>query len=114
MNKELSAILGPVVKRVREADKYSWALLKNGINDTGFYFADSLHEQMVMEYFGSACERALQRLPDDAFNQLMVIYYSTFPMTERGASRSDVTAHYSMVCLEEILRRARLAAARSF
>lgn len=112
MDRQLSAILGPVIKKVIASQRYLWGQLKWDIDSLGPWSGE-VHELKAVEYFHDICEREITRLDNEAFNKLVIIYYQRFGMGESGSSPTVVRHFFTMTCVEEILRRARIAASRT-
>jgi hypothetical protein len=99
-------ILFPAIKRVRLFNSNVWWELKWEVWDSGY----QSHYRIQDEYIKPA-QRALAHLPNDQLNVLIEEWARQHPEIE--ATDLIVKDHYSSVIVEEIVRRACIAAYRT-
>lgn len=106
MNKTERSILGPVIKRTRLSHKNAWWDLKQQILDTGFqsYYP-------AQDYFDRIAKNQLSRISNSDIFVLTEEWKKVYP--ESVPTADQVFEHYSYLIIEEVVRRAGIAAYRT-
>lgn len=107
MNREERRLLRATIKAVRSRKNWAWDNLKREIWDLGYQvmYASQLD-------FLSAIESEVRRFSQDLRNDLMKAWKSAKPLRD-DINDSNFESAYTLLILEEIVERARVAAYRT-
>lgn len=107
MTRNEQRILGPAIKQVIQNNRYAWLDLKREICDLGY---QSCYESQGD--FLAPAERAAAGLPPEVRSLLFDEWNSATPRRDK-ISEANLGAAYTLLILEEIIERARVAAYRT-
>lgn len=106
MTRNEKRILRDLLKQVVRHDRWAWVELKRQIWDLGnqsYYDAQG--------NFLLAAERHIKRLPSDVRGELIAEWNSARPSNPIATDNFEAT--YTLLALEEVIERARIAAYRT-
>lgn len=107
MNRTEAKILRETIKAVTYPNKHLWLELKRQILDLGHQNYYSYQDE-----FKRLAKRAVCRLQEQAFVELKLTYSNQYK-NQATPSLEQLIDHYTMVIVEEIVRRATIAAYRT-
>ena len=107
MNRTESRILREATKKVAHHNKHLWWELKRQIWDFGYQTNYPCQGEYEI-----AAKRAVSHLPEASLQELHLAYSAQFN-NEQPISRERLIDHYTAVMIEEIVRRAGIAAYRT-
>lgn len=107
MNRTETRILRKVTADVVHHNKYLWWELKHQIWDFGYrsYYPRQSEYELPSK-------RAINHLPEQSLDELRLEYSAQYG-DEPSPSRERLVEHYAMLMIEEIVRRAEIAAYRT-
>jgi len=107
MNRTEARILREATRDVAHHNKHLWWELKRQIWDFGYqsYFPHQGEYELP-------AKRAVNHLPEQSLDELRLEYCAQY-MDEPSPSREHLVEHYAMLMIEEIVRRAGIAAYRT-
>jgi len=107
MTRNEKRMLGSAIRQVIQHDKSAWLQLKQEIWELGYQsYYDSQGD------FLAAAERVVSRLPLDVRSTLCIEWKIANPKRHELKEESFVAA-YTLLVLEEVIKRARVAAYRT-